>query len=105
MFPALKNCLVVKHGALNYVDILSRYSAISINKAYSTKSNPGSQNIVFIDGVRTPFLQSGTQYKNLLAYDLARHSLVFISLFLFHFIIFITLLSNYKINYNNNNNY
>jgi len=53
-----------------------RYSGISINKTYSTKSDNVSKNIVFVDGVRTPFLQSGTSYKNLLAYDLARHSLV-----------------------------
>jgi len=53
-----------------------RYSTIAINKAYSTKSENAQKNIVFIDGVRTPFLQSGTQYKNLLAYDLARHSLL-----------------------------
>ncbi|KAH0946205.1 hypothetical protein HN011_010525 [Eciton burchellii] len=76
MFPILKNCLAVRHGILNYADILNRYSAISINKAYSTKNNNDPKNIVFIDGVRTPFLQSGTSYKNLLAYDLARHSLV-----------------------------
>lgn len=57
-------------------EALIRYSGISVNKAYSTKSDNVSKNIVFIDGVRTPFLQSGTQYKKLLAYDLARHSLV-----------------------------
>lgn len=45
------------------------------NKLYATKSNV-TKNIVFIDGVRTPFLHSGTSYKNLMAYDLARHSLV-----------------------------
>ncbi|XP_014471573.1 PREDICTED: trifunctional enzyme subunit beta, mitochondrial [Dinoponera quadriceps] len=74
MFPLLKNCLVAKHG-INY-EILVRCSGLSASKAYSTKSNNGSKNIVFVDGVRTPFLLSGTQYKNLLAYDLARHSLV-----------------------------
>lgn len=58
------------------VETLTRYSGIFINKTYSTKSNNASKTIVFVDGVRTPFLQSGTQYKNLLAYDLARHSLV-----------------------------
>lgn len=47
-----------------------------INKSYATKSNNGSKNIVFIDGVRTPFLQAGTSYKQLMAYDLARESLV-----------------------------
>jgi acetyl-CoA acyltransferase len=31
--------------------------------------------VVFIDGVRTPFLRSGTEVKNLMAYDLARKAL------------------------------
>ncbi|KAJ8869247.1 hypothetical protein PR048_030819 [Dryococelus australis] len=34
------------------------------------------KNIVFIDGVRTPFLQSGTDYASLMAQDLAKHSLL-----------------------------
>ncbi|KYQ50195.1 Trifunctional enzyme subunit beta, mitochondrial [Trachymyrmex zeteki] len=76
MFPLLKNCLVARQGIVNYAEALTRYSGISINKAYSTKSDNASKNIVFIDGVRTPFLQSGTDYKKLLAYDVARHSLV-----------------------------
>lgn len=75
MLSLLKNCLVARNGIVNY-EILIRCSGVSASKAYSTKSNVGSKNIVFIDGVRTPFLMSGTQYKNLLAYDLARHSLV-----------------------------
>lgn len=33
------------------------------------------KNIVLVEGVRTPFLQSGTQYKNLMPHDLARHAL------------------------------
>ncbi|XP_054274265.1 trifunctional enzyme subunit beta, mitochondrial [Macrosteles quadrilineatus] len=34
------------------------------------------KNIVFVDGVRTPFLLSGTDYANLMPHELARHSLV-----------------------------
>lgn len=34
------------------------------------------KNIVFVDGVRSPFLLSGTDYSKLMAYDLARHSLL-----------------------------
>lgn len=34
-----------------------------------------SERVVFIDGVRTPFLKSGTESKNLMAYDLARVAL------------------------------
>ncbi|XP_011878563.1 PREDICTED: trifunctional enzyme subunit beta, mitochondrial [Vollenhovia emeryi] len=74
MLPLLKNCLAARQGIVNY-EAFTRYSGIFINKTYSTKSD-ASNNIVFVDGVRTPFLQSGTYYKNLLAYDLARHSLV-----------------------------
>lgn len=34
------------------------------------------KNIVFVDGVRTPFLLSGTDYSKLMAHDLARHALL-----------------------------
>ncbi|CAF4295653.1 unnamed protein product, partial [Rotaria socialis] len=34
------------------------------------------QQVVFIDGVRTPFLQSFTAYKDLMGYQLARHALL-----------------------------
>lgn len=34
------------------------------------------KNIVFVDGVRTPFLTSGTDYANLMPHELARHSLL-----------------------------
>lgn len=35
-----------------------------------------SKNIVLIDGVRTPFLPSFSAYKDLMAYELARNSLL-----------------------------
>ncbi|XP_053962113.1 trifunctional enzyme subunit beta, mitochondrial [Anastrepha ludens] len=34
------------------------------------------QNIVLVDGVRTPFLQSFTDYSKLMSYELARHALI-----------------------------
>lgn len=34
------------------------------------------KNVVLVDGVRTPFLMSGTSYANLQPYELARHSLL-----------------------------
>ncbi|XP_063708465.1 trifunctional enzyme subunit beta, mitochondrial [Culicoides brevitarsis] len=34
------------------------------------------KNIVLVDGVRTPFLMSGTQYSKLMPHELARHSLL-----------------------------
>ncbi|KAL0132657.1 hypothetical protein PUN28_000425 [Cardiocondyla obscurior] len=75
MLPLLKNCLAARQGIVSY-EALTRYSGIFTSKTYATKTDDASKNIVFVDGVRTPFLQSGTFYKNLLAYDLARHSLV-----------------------------
>jgi len=39
-------------------------------------SRPGGKNIVFIDGVRTPFLQSGTDFQKLMPHDLARYALL-----------------------------
>jgi acetyl-CoA acyltransferase len=42
-----------------------------------TKSIKGlGRDVVFIDGVRTPFLQSFTAYKDLMGYHLARHALL-----------------------------
>ncbi|XP_051153517.1 trifunctional enzyme subunit beta, mitochondrial [Leptopilina boulardi] len=56
---------------------LSWESTRILKKGYATKiAETGGKNIVFIDGVRTPFLQSFTDYKNIMAVDLARHSLV-----------------------------
>jgi hypothetical protein len=35
-----------------------------------------SKNIVFVDGVRTPFLPSYTEFKDLMAYELGRNALL-----------------------------
>jgi len=35
-----------------------------------TLSKPGVKNVVLVDGVRTPFLMSGTDYKSLMPHDL-----------------------------------
>ncbi|KAK7602142.1 hypothetical protein V9T40_009583 [Parthenolecanium corni] len=40
-----------------------------------TVKDKTGKNIVFVDGVRTPFLLSGTDYSKFMAYDLAKHSL------------------------------
>lgn len=39
-------------------------------------TKPGGKNIVFIDGVRTPFLLSGTDYQKLMPHDLLRYALL-----------------------------
>ncbi|GAB1605374.1 trifunctional enzyme subunit beta, mitochondrial-like [Argonauta hians] len=41
-----------------------------------TLSKPGVRNIVLVEGVRTPFLTSGTTYNNLMPHDLARNALL-----------------------------
>ncbi|XP_034174863.1 mitochondrial trifunctional protein beta subunit [Osmia lignaria lignaria] len=74
MIFCIQNSLIMKQGLAKYGSPINCWRII--NKSYATKSNNGSKNIVFIDGVRTPFLQAGTSYKQLMAYDLARDSLV-----------------------------
>uniref|UniRef100_A0AAY5F302 Trifunctional enzyme subunit beta, mitochondrial n=1 Tax=Electrophorus electricus TaxID=8005 RepID=A0AAY5F302_ELEEL len=44
-------------------------------KSKKTLSKTGVKNIVLVDGVRTPFLQSGTTYADLMPHDLARTAL------------------------------
>jgi len=39
-------------------------------------NNAGSKNIVLVDGVRTPFLMSGTDYKTLMPHDLQRYAMI-----------------------------
>jgi acetyl-CoA acyltransferase len=39
------------------------------------RDNTG-KNVVLVDGVRTPFLMSGTQYSKMMPHELARHSLL-----------------------------
>jgi len=58
---------------------------LSVSSAYTASAKPAAKpaaasrgnvrNIVLVDGVRTPFLQSGTHYKNLMPHDLARTAL------------------------------
>ncbi len=45
-------------------------------RASTSSSAPRKKNIVLIDGVRTPFLQSFTDYKKLWPHDLQRAALV-----------------------------
>ncbi|XP_059354188.1 trifunctional enzyme subunit beta, mitochondrial-like [Carassius carassius] len=44
-------------------------------KSKKTLAKPGVKNIVLVDGVRTPFLLSGTIYADLMPHDLARAAL------------------------------
>jgi hypothetical protein len=44
----------------------------------SVKQQRTGKNIVLIDGVRTPFAQSGTVYNDLMAYELQKHALLYV---------------------------
>ena len=48
--------------------------AVLASRSFST-SRPDQKNMVLVDGVRTPFLMSGTDYKNLMPHDLQRYAL------------------------------
>lgn len=49
----------------------------SISQKESKLGGSGTvKNVVLVDGVRTPFLVSGTQYNNIMAHDLQRHALL-----------------------------
>lgn len=52
---------------------------ISLGHHFNAKKNvqdKTGKNIVLVDGIRTPFLMSGTQYSKLMPHDLARHALI-----------------------------
>lgn len=52
---------------------------MTIDLGNFTEKSLGSSNrpnIVLVDGVRTPFLMSGTTYKNLMPHDLAKNALL-----------------------------
>lgn len=46
-----------------------------LNAPRKTVKDRTGKNIVFVDGVRTPFLMSGTDYAKLMPHELARHAL------------------------------
>ncbi|XP_076098554.1 trifunctional enzyme subunit beta, mitochondrial-like [Mytilus galloprovincialis] len=73
-----RTVLALKHQALPFS---LRCLSTSVNHSLcaprkeKTLSKPGVKNVVLVEGVRTPFLMSGTDYKNLMPHDLARAAL------------------------------
>jgi len=70
---------VIAYSAINK-SCTRALSVSASNHAAATKTKtslarPGLKNIVLVDGVRTPFLMSGTDYQKLMPHDLVRHSL------------------------------
>lgn len=55
------------------VRCLSTTNTVSAKKTVADKTG---RNIVLVDGVRSPFLMSGTTYAKLMPHELARHSLL-----------------------------
>ena len=49
--------------------------AVLASRSFSTSRPVDQKNLVLVDGVRTPFLMSGTDYKNLMPHDLQRYAL------------------------------
>ncbi|KAL1115345.1 hypothetical protein AAG570_007375, partial [Ranatra chinensis] len=47
-----------------------------VHSPRKTLKDKTGKNIVLVDGVRTPFLMSGTDYANLMPHQLARHALI-----------------------------
>lgn len=61
-----------------FVGCLRAFSVGTQLNAKSTKTVPDrtGKNIVLVDGVRTPFLQSFTDYTGLMPHELARQALL-----------------------------
>lgn len=71
--------LVYKVIANSFLLFFAAAQCLSTSSAtYSKKTLPDKtgKNIVLVDGVRTPFLQSFTDYSKLMPHDLARQSLM-----------------------------
>lgn len=52
-----------------------RLYSVATSSSKKSLDKPGRPNIVFVDGVRTPFAVSGTVYKDFMAVDLQRFAL------------------------------
>ncbi|KAL3287436.1 hypothetical protein HHI36_001907 [Cryptolaemus montrouzieri] len=60
----------IKYGGLRAFSVSQQIDA------KKTLPDKTGKNIVLVDGVRTPFLQSGTDYSKLMSYDLAKQALL-----------------------------
>ncbi|KAF5275028.1 hypothetical protein FQA39_LY06965 [Lamprigera yunnana] len=68
-----KNSLQNAHHYQGFVRTITVSNQLNARKSISDKTG---KNIVLVDGVRTPFLMSGTDYSKLMPHDLARHALM-----------------------------
>lgn len=65
----------VKQGYYRTLSVSATQNAAAATKTKKSLARPNLKNIVLVDGVRTPFLLSGTDYQKLWPHDLVRHSL------------------------------
>ncbi|XP_017150153.2 trifunctional enzyme subunit beta, mitochondrial [Drosophila miranda] len=67
-----------KSNGLNILNISRKVQCRALSAAVEAPQpkQRNSQNVVLVDGVRTPFLTSGTSYSKLMPHELARHSLL-----------------------------
>ncbi|KAF2364860.1 Thiolase [Trinorchestia longiramus] len=69
--PALSS---VKQGCMRALSVSVTQNAAA-TKTKKSLARQNMKNIVLVDGVRTPFLMSGTDYQKLMPHDLVRHAL------------------------------
>lgn len=63
--------ITIKHFAVVQTSVRNASAATSVKAKQQF-----SKNIVLVDGVRTPFLPSYTEFKDMMAYELARNALL-----------------------------
>ncbi|XP_056150522.1 trifunctional enzyme subunit beta, mitochondrial [Lampris incognitus] len=79
LLNSVRNCPVSPTWAAQFATrSLSTTAQLHVQaqtKSKKTLARPGVKNVVLVEGVRTPFLLSGTTYNDLMPHDLARASL------------------------------
>lgn len=71
-----KVCFKINGSNLRFLAVAAAKTAPIKTEAPKVQRKGHGKNIVLVDGVRTPFLISGTDYKDLMSCDLARAALV-----------------------------
>jgi len=63
-------------SSYNQASLLVARGLTTSSSLQAKANNVGPKNLVLVDGVRTPFLMSGTDYKSLMPHDLQRYALI-----------------------------
>ncbi|KAK3930318.1 Trifunctional enzyme subunit beta, mitochondrial [Frankliniella fusca] len=79
MQVALGVCRVNPSPLMTIKNVSVRCLATQASPKSKAVQDKTGKNIVFVDGVRTPFLPSGTGYQKLMPHELARHALLNLS--------------------------